>query len=698
MLNPFSVRTFSAMAVIVLILSMTVAGLAPAVQGSFQDDATPASTSPSFRPAIDGTWLGWLETPVQNLRVILQLKQDGEGSTESPLKIMGTIASPDQMPDSLPLVDAKSGTDGSFSFRVKLGDPSKPNQYGFVGSFLSPDTIKGEVEQNGAKLPLTIRKVESLPDEGKERLGADSAWIGSLDIGGRKLPLRLRIYRTPPYATPEVPRVLMDSILEKANGFPVGVSLKDNAQIEFSIPALPGKAMYLAKWTEDGFGLTGRFQQGFLPLQLDMERVAELEKEPIDQDALVLLLKRLKDDAPPSVNSPFAEDTGAMEGPSSDKASDEDKPSVPIAQLPGGIREEPFVVEVLDYDKPKVKKNGRRVPASHSLAGTITWPKGATASSNHPAVVMVTGSGPQDRDETNGPHQLFREIAHFLAQQGVVSLRYDDRGVAESTGDYIQCTTKDFADDAVAVWQRAVKTPGIDSTHVGILGHSEGGIIGPLIASWQRDVAFLILLAPPGLPGGDILKSQIDRMSELQGVDPSSRGAAMQLQSALQALALEFEPNDDSANREVRMLISNQWETLKALSSAEVSANDELTIKQRVIDNVVRQFQQLRTPWMRFFIAYDPAPNWMLINCPTLAIWGENDVQVLPVANIKRLNEAIERNGTLDAQLVVLPKLNHLFQTAETGLPDEYNNIEETIAPSALETIRQWLRKQDFIR
>lgn len=653
--------------------------------------------------AWNGPWIGWLETPSQQLRLVVNLQSAASeassqaATTKAPIAFTGNVLSPDQSATSYPLTLASLETDGRFRFQVQP-DPSRPEAYSFSGRSLSPGTVSGELEQNGVKLPLTLLKADGLPPEGTDRLGADSAWIGDLDIGGRKVPLRLRVYRTPPYATPEVPRVLLDSILEKANGFPVSVALTDKDQIEFSIPTIPGKAKYTASWNKAGDVLEGRFQQGFLPLALSMKRVEESAGQPIEKDALVQLVKRLKADAPPATQLPFAEDkpkVSAAVEPSMAKETAVTEPAK--SKLPGGIREEAFTVEVPEYNRPKIKnEEGRRVHATHRLSGTITWPRAASESSRVPAVVMIADSGPHDRDATNGSHRPFREIAHFLAKQGIASLRYDDRGIAQSTGDFIDSNTQDFADDAVAVWKYASTLPAIDDGRLGMLGHGEGAMVATMVASWSRDIAYLILLSPPGLRGGETLRAQLDRTMELQGVDETMRIAASKLQTAMQSFALAYAPGDETANREVRLWVSNKWEQLKALSGDAPASPSEPPVKQRVIEGIVREFQTLRTPWMQFYLAYDPAPNWMLFKCPTLAIWGENDVMVMPAATVKRLREAASRNAALDAQLFVLPELNHWLQTSESGLPEESPTLQEAIAPAALETIGQWLHRQDL--
>nr|MCU0708009.1 alpha/beta hydrolase [Pirellula sp.] len=597
----------------------------------------------------------------------------------------GTITSPDQSPTAVPLTQCSLTSDGNFQFRVVPNEVSNGN-YSFRGK-READRILGELEQNNAKLPLVLQRVDTVPEEGEERLGADSAWQGELDLVVRKIGVRFRVYDSPPFASPDAPRLLFDSLTEKVNGFPVKLGEGDNGQALLSIPSLPGNAKYFAKLDPTLDRIRGRFLQSLLPLTLELTRVKELQDRPADSDPLVRWIQR-------EIAKKGTADSPTMEA--SKEASPDAIGSSKQNSLPGGIREEAFDIEQVDYRKPKEKVDGRWLHPKFRISGTITWPAGATAESKLPAVVMISGSGPQDRDETIGPHKPFRVLAHWFAQHGVASLRYDDRGVGDSTGDFLSSTTSDFAEDALAVWQHAKSVPGIDALRVGMLGHSEGGIIAPMVAAIQLDVAFQILLAPPGLSGSDVLSSQIDRMAELQGVDLQTRQGTLALQRKLQELALAMDPDDDKVQASVRQAVLEHWDALKGMSANQAGESEE-SLRKRVIDQIALQFQGLQSPWMRYFLAYDPVPNWLMMRSPTLAIWGDKDSQVLASINRERLAPVVERNPKLPAELIILPEINHLMQRASTGLPDEYARIQETIDPSVLDVILEWMNQRNLI-
>ena len=660
------------------------------------------------------TWVGWLETKAQNLRLIVRLNSTAVSARE----ISGSISSPDQSPASLPITKANIDEKGAFTFEVNpqgIGSAA----YGFKGMFQG-ESLTGELEQAGVKIPITFIKTTDLPPEGKELLGANSAWVGALDVGSRKVPLRFRIYNSAPYATAQEPRVLFDSLLEKANGFPASLSVTKNGEYEFSIPAIPGKAKYVAKVSSDGAKLTGKFQQGFLPLSLEMTRVDELAASAISADAMLVTLEQLAKDSKGESNVADTPELTSLAESSNDSKSStqrEESPRKPnvtpappqpglgspglaspgVASLPKGLREESFVVERVDSGKPRLDAKGKKADNRFELAGTVTYPAGFTEESLAPAVVLITGSGPQDRDETIGRHKPFLEIARNLASLGMVVFRYDDRGVGQSTGDFVKATTNAFAEDAVAVWQYARTVPGVDRSRVGLLGHSEGGIIGPMVAAWQREVAFMVLLAPPGLSGGEVLSSQIDRIAELQGVPEAQRAVARSLQLDLQRIALKYAEGDEAALSEVRKAVVERWEGLNQFSANAASGFDDLAMKKQVIDQISAQFRGLQSAWMRHFLAYDPSSNWVLFDAPVLAIWGERDTQVLPEINREKLEEIAMHNTSLQSDFVVMPGLNHLLQSCTTGLPDEYDTNVEAISPLALEVIGNWLKEREIL-
>lgn len=316
------------------------------------------------------------------------------------------------------------------------------------------------------------------------------------------------------------------------------------------------------------------------------------------------------------------------------------------------------------------------------LAGTLILPAGAGP---FPAVVFVTGSGPQDRDEALMGHKPFLLLADYLARKGIASLRYDDRGVAKSTGNFGAATSVDFADDAEAGVRFLRANAAIARDRVGILGHSEGGYIGPMVAARSKDVAFLVLLAGPGIPGDSILVLQ-------QRLIAAAAGAPLaQIEFGAQLNRVTFatiKAGGDSATM-MAHLQSGVREVIATLPSSQQA--------QVPADQVVQQLAQSLTPWFRYFIGYDPRTALRQIRVPLLAVNGTLDLQVPYKENLGAIDAALKEAGNRQYTLVELPRLNHLLQTATTGGVGEYSTIEETMSPTALDAIATWIAER-FVR
>jgi pimeloyl-ACP methyl ester carboxylesterase len=301
--------------------------------------------------------------------------------------------------------------------------------------------------------------------------------------------------------------------------------------------------------------------------------------------------------------------------------------------------------------------------AGIALAGTLTIPSGTGPFS---AVLLVTGSGPQDRDETILGHRPFLVIADGLTRRGIAVLRADDRGVGKSTGTFATAATSDFVTDAAAGIEYLRSRPEVDRRRIGILGHSEGGLVGPLVASRDSGVAFLVLLAGPAVPGDELLMQQVMAIGRAQGASDALLDAAMPRQRAL-------------------------FDLVKSdIDTAALTAKLKEMLTGLVPDSQLgAQIAQATSPEYRSLLQSDPAPALRALRIPVLAIYGGKDLQVPGDANAAAAREALSANPR--AEVVEFPGLNHLFQTANTGLPAEYGQIEETLAPAVLTRIGAWI-------
>ena len=313
----------------------------------------------------------------------------------------------------------------------------------------------------------------------------------------------------------------------------------------------------------------------------------------------------------------------------------------------------------------------RNEAAGVTLRGTLTHPD---TTAPVPGVVLVAGSGPSDRNAAIMGHKPFLVLADALTRRGLAVLRFDERGVGESGGTQAGATSADLAGDVGAAVQALARREEVAAGQIGVIGHSEGGLIAPMVADRSDRVAFLVLLAAPGLPGDAILADQLDRRIRRQGANRRIRA----LQQGTQQRIFEVLKQD-------------------ADSAAIASQLRKIMIQSRGISEkqtIDREVQRLMDPWLRFFIAHDPRPTLRAVDVPVLALAGAKDQQVAPDTNQAAIAEALNASPSPSVRVRTLDGLNHLFQTAETGAPSEYGRIEETFDPTAIEIIGDWIDRQ----
>ncbi len=443
-----------------------------------------------------------------------------------------------------------------------------------------------------------------------------AVWAGQLSVLFQKLDLQFREL--------ESGKVFFDSVTQKAGGFVTNKNVEGN-EVTFDVQGIPGGAKFVGTLSADGTELTGKWKQGLLPINLVLKKQASIQEKPTVTESA---------------------------------ASTPNRPQTPQPPFPYTTTDVTFENE----------------QATITLAGTLTVPNGTGP---FPAVVLVSGSGPQDRDESILGHKPFWIMADHFSRNGIAVLRFDDRGVGKSEGEFAEATSEDFATDAGSAVEFLRARSDIKPEKIGLCGHSEGGIIAPLLAIEDPELAFIILMAGPGVNGEKILASQARLILEATGIDSATVDRQGKIQAELLRLAMKT-PQLSS-------------EEFIEQAQGKISEFDAELSEESVKSMAAAAATQLVSPWFRYFLSYEPGPVLAQVRCPVLAIVGEKDLQVDPKLNIPALQAALDQAPTRDVTIQELPGLNHLFQRCNTGMVSEYAEIEETISPEVLKLMTQWI-------
>ncbi len=335
-------------------------------------------------------------------------------------------------------------------------------------------------------------------------------------------------------------------------------------------------------------------------------------------------------------------------------------------------------IEPLPYREEEIRFASGEV----TLAGTLTVPPG---SGRFPAVILITGSGPQNRDEELFGFRPFRVIADHLTRHGIATLRYDDRGVGGSSGSTSESTTEDFAADALAALRWLAARPEIDAKRVGLLGHSEGALVAAIAASRAPEVAFIVMLAGTAVPGEQIIRAQAEAIARAQGASEEDL-AKLRRQQDLLFQAVRTGRDWDAVVESARAVAREQLANLPEAQRRAVADPG-----QALETAVQQQLAVAKSRWYRFFIDYDPAPVLARVSCPVLALFGSLDLQVPAEPNRRALEAALERAGNRDVTVMVYAGANHLFLKAATGSPAEYATLEKAFVPRLLDDVTGWI-------
>lgn len=441
---------------------------------------------------------------------------------------------------------------------------------------------------------------------------SEQIWYGELSVSGMKIPLQLHVEKE----TQGV--VKMYSPSQSKQGFPVEKWRWKNGEMSWEIAKL--KVKYSGTWLEDSAAIVGVFTQGGMQIPLKWKKEASPMAEPM---AEVI--------RPQTPRPPFDYQTEELK----------------------------FVSD--DHGQPI------------QLSGTLVTPKGEGP---FPCLVMISGSGPQNRDEEIMGHKPFAVIADQLVKKGWATFRYDDRGVAHSQGEFAKATSFDFAIDANAAFKMISTHAKIDSKKIGLLGHSEGGLVAPIVAAENQAIYCIVSLAGPGVWGSQIILQQTEDIGKSEGVAEKDLNQSLNTSNAI----MTFVQNE-----------KDSLSVAKAIRKYVFKVNKKKSKDDR--ENLFEEYNSaFNNPWMSTFIKTDPIPYWQKVQCPTLILNGDKDWQVRYDQNANRIAETLMRNN-VPFEKVILADHNHLFQYSESGKVSEYSKIDETISPETLETIIDWLIK-----
>ncbi len=652
---------------------------------------------------IGGDWQGTLDTGVGQLRLVLHITKGSDGALKA------TLDSIDQPGANGIPVNAVTLKDSKLNLDVTAVHGTYEGKVAADGK-----TISGTWSQ-GQALPLEFKRATApLKTEHKpaKPTDIDGTWSGTLETGMGKLRVVFHIGNTEDGLI-----ATMDSPDQNVKGMPTTSVTRVGASLKIVAKQIGG--VYSGKISLDLSSIDGTWSQGGADLPLMLKRTkdqAEVEHKPVapsDIDGawlgtidtgtvklrVVFRIMNTDEGLKATLDSL---DQGMKAMPTTSVTRDgtslkivvnniggvfDGKIAPDLASIEGTWTQGSAMALVLRPVKNEAELEPKRPqnPAKPypyreeevtyenkeqnvTLAATLTVPPGKGP---FPGVVLITGSGPQDRDETLLGHKPFLILSDYLTRHGIAVLRADDRGMGKSTGVFAKATTADFATDTEAGVAYLKTRTEIDPHKIGLIGHSEGGVIAPMVAARNKDVAFIVMMAGTGVPGDQVIVAQMEAIDIANGKKPKDAAKSTATQ------------------REVIRLI----ETEKDQAVLEKELREKMA-GERTEAQIGMEIRQFTSVWFRYFLTYDPATALRKLRCPVLAINGSLDKQVLPDQNLPPIRKALEEAGNKHFEIDELQGLNHLFQTAKTGSPAEYAQIEETMSPVALEKIAGWIQKQ----
>ena len=459
-------------------------------------------------------------------------------------------------------------------------------------------------------------------------------WEGAAEVNGTELPIIFHITKddTGKYSA------TFDSPKQQAFGIACSGVLQKEDSVIISIAIIKGT--YSGKLTTDGLQLKGNMNQGGASLPLNLAKTGNVatKNKPI---------------RPQTPKPPYPYKSEDVVYSNADKSIEFGATfTVPLPE-PG-----------VDYFRAPI----------------------------YPTVILITGSGPEDRDETMFDHKPFAVIADYLTRHGIAVLRVDDRGVGKTTGNFSTATTADFANDVEAGIEYLKTRQDVDINHIGLIGHSEGGIIAPMLAAKRKDIKFIVMLAGPGINMMDMMGQQSADVMLSTGITKADVDLYTPLYKSIVTSILNAKDSASASKKTIE--IFKQWQKDKTASTIK---NTTAVENEKGIINFTNTFiKQLSSPWLKYFMKINPADYLTKVNCAVLALNGEKDIQVAAKPNLASIKAALEKNKNTNFKTMEIQGLNHLFQHCKTCTVEEYGQLEETFAPEVLPIIAEWIKAESI--
>jgi hypothetical protein len=642
---------------------------------SVVESSSAKSQEPSKPISSVENWVGWIESPQEHLRWIIRIANDPKTGSVS-----GTSSTPDRTQETIALRNIRlKAEDWGFDWL----NVSTNQTLEFAGTLESPDRVTGLLLAGPQTIVIKLRKVAEIPTEVANTLGADTVWVDNVPAiaGKNKFDMRFRFYSTPPYGDENKPKILFDSLSAGLIGKPVELVSDSDSSLTFQIPSIQSE--YRASYDTKSEMLLGTFSRNGTIIPLTLTKMETTKAESPTRPEVT------NNKSQPDATQPMKDSAAESKDDASVKIKMQEQPTRKFAS-----NEKAITVIVGQSANAMTRKGSDSVS---KLGGTLTVPiieeKPGSNDKKFPVIIFSSTYGPQDRDGLIGTNAHYRDLAQSLAKMGFASIRMDDRGMGSSDEPNGDFTLQDAETDLRAVIKFVQTSADLDATRIGLLGHGEGAIVATAVAATDTNVQFLILLAPPGLNGSELLLAQSDRIASLQGVRDRDQRIMREIQKSVHRISSTNQSTGAELQDAVRRLVSASWSDLQKTFPKPQSERELQELRKSLEQQLLADLIALQQPTSQQFLNTDPAKTWMLLRCPTLAIWGSNDLEVISDVNRKALQATSARNSKSNVQWLELPGLNHWFQKAKTGSTEEYETLAG-VDPSLIESIEGWIADQ----